>query len=202
MSQQLEAWQGEFGTAYTTRNVPDWHIRLPAFRHMLDGLSITSALEIGCNRGHNLLALAELLPDCEIVGIEPNGVALGIAQAASPRITALYGHALDIPFPDGSFDLVFTAGVLIHLPLASLSQALRNMHRASRRYLLSIEYSAETETAIPYRGSNELLWKRDFLRHYQAEFPTLALIGSGYWGIENGFDRTHWWLFEKPRMSE
>jgi len=97
---------------------------------------------------------------------------------------------------------VFTAGVLIHLPLASLSQALRNMHRASRRYLLSIEYSAETETAIPYRGSNELLWKRDFLRHYQAEFPTLALIGSGYWGIENGFDRTHWWLLEKPRMSE
>jgi hypothetical protein len=35
MTPQREIWEGEFGNAYTDRNVIDWRVRLPAFRHML-----------------------------------------------------------------------------------------------------------------------------------------------------------------------
>ena len=198
MTRQLEAWEGEFGTAYTDRNVIDWHVRLPAFQQMLEGLDIQRVLEVGCNRGHNLLALAELMGDAgEIVGIEPNRYALRSARAASARVAALYGHALDIPFRDGVFDLAFTAGVLIHIPLADLPVAMKEICRVSRRYVLAIEYYAEEETVIPYQGRTDLLWKRDFLQHYQAQCPELSLIRSGYWGADVGFDRTHWWLLEK-----
>jgi pseudaminic acid biosynthesis-associated methylase len=200
MTTQRETWEGGFGNAYTERNVIDWHVRLPAFRYMLEGLSIRRLLEVGCNRGHNLLALAEILgTETEVVGIEPNRNALEHAQEASTQIAALYGYAQDIPFKDGYFDLVFTAGVLIHIPPADLGGVLTEICRVSRQYVLAIEYFSEKETAIPYRGHDDLLWKRNFLLHYQTRCPGLALVRSGYWGPEHGFDRVHWWLLEKAR---
>jgi hypothetical protein len=45
---QLEAWKGKFGDAYTDRNQIDWHVRLPAFQKMVEGLSIQRVLEVGC----------------------------------------------------------------------------------------------------------------------------------------------------------
>jgi pseudaminic acid biosynthesis-associated methylase len=198
VTQQLVVWEGDFGTEYTDRNVIDWHVRLPAFRQMLEGLEIQRVLEVGCNRGHNLLALANLLGDAgEIVGIEPNRHALGEARAACSPAAALYGHAMDIPFKNGVFDLVFTAGVLIHIPLSDLPVAMQEICRVSRRYVLAIEYYAQEETVIPYRGRTDLLWKRDFLQHYRQQCPRLSLIRSGYWGPDVGFDRTHWWVMEK-----
>ena len=92
---------------------------------------------------------------------------------------------------------MFTAGVLIHISLEDLTAALAEIYRVSGRYILAIEYFAQEETAIHYRGKDDLLWKRNFLKHYQTQFPDLTVIRSGYWGPEDGFDRAHWWLFEK-----
>jgi len=198
---QLQAWEGDFGDSYTDRNMLDWRLRVPAFREMLAGLSIQRLLEVGCNRGHNLVALADMLGGEDIVGVEPNEHALALARAATTRAGFLHGNVFDLPFKDGFFDLVFTAGVLIHLPAADLPAALAEIHRVSRRYVLAIEYFAEHETAIPYRGRDDLLWKRDFCRSYQEQFPGLQVVKSGYWTIEQGFDRTHWWLFEKTART-
>ena len=195
---QLDIWQGEFGQAYTDRNVIDWQTRRPAFQQILEGIEISQALEVGCNRGHNLIALADLFGDgCDVVGIEPNRHALELVRASSVKVGALPGNVFDLPFKDQSFDLVFTAGVLIHIALDDLAAALSEIHRVSRRYILAIEYFAEEETVINYRGYDDALWKRDFLKHYQSHFPGLSLLRHGYWESEHGFDRTHWWLLEK-----
>jgi pseudaminic acid biosynthesis-associated methylase len=196
---QVRTWQGDFGRAYTDRNVVDPAQRLPAFRAMLEGVDVRSVLEVGCNRGHNLVALTTLLgPDADVRGLEPNTYALDIARAASDRTTVARGAANDIPFNDATFDLVFTSGVLIHVALETLPTCLDEIHRVARRYILAIEYFANEETGIEYRGHHDLLWKRDFLRHYTERFPSLALVRSGYWDLDVGFDRTHWWLLEKP----
>lgn len=198
MTYQRKMWESDLGKSYTDRNVIDWRTRLPAFRKMLDGLLVKQVCEVGCNRGHNLIALTELIGEGNnIIGVEPNQYALEIARASSVKIGHLYGHASDLPFKDGYFDLVFTAGVLIHIPLEELSIALSEIYRVSKRYILAIEYFAEDEIAIPYHGHDNLLWKRNFLKHYQTQFPDLDLIRSGYWGPEDGFDRVHWWLLEK-----
>jgi len=199
VSPQLAAWEGDFGTQYTDRNVADWRTRLPAFRHMLGGLRLGRVLEVGCNRGHNLLTLVECLDaDADVIGVEPNRQALELARAASPRVAVVRGHALELPFKDGYFDLVLTAGVLIHVTLGDLVAVLHELHRVTRRYILAIEYFADEETPVVYRGHEALLWKRDFLAHYRSQFPSLQLRRQGYWGPEAGFDRTHWWLLEKP----
>ena len=199
MSEQLKIWQGDFGDAYTERNPVDWRIRMPAFQQMLAGLSIERVLEVGCNRGHNLIALAELLDeDCEIVGLEPNQSAWLLSRDSSPNVGVLRGDVSDLCFRDRYFDLVFTVGVLIHVSLIDLTLAMSELYRVSRRYILAVEYFSESETSIYYRGHNELLWKRDFLNHFRTQFPDLNLIRSGVWGSGDGFDNHHWWLLQKP----
>jgi spore coat polysaccharide biosynthesis protein SpsF len=196
---ELDAWKGDFGATYTDRNVIEWQARQPGWREVLQGLTVQSVLEIGCNRGHNLVAISDLLGEqADVVGIEPNRHAQRVARGSSDRIAVLNGDAFALPFKDRTFDLVFTAGVLIHIALARLPAALAEIHRVSRRYIVALEYFAEEETSIPYRGRDDLLWKRNFLKHYQEQFPELVLVRSGYFGAEQGFDRTHWWVLEKP----
>ena len=198
MTQQLDTWRGDFGQAYTDRNQIDWHSRLPGFREVLSGLTLPRVVEVGCNRGHNLIALAELLGESsEIVGIEPNRYARELARQASPKFGVLEGNGSELPFRDGYADLVFTAGVLIHVPPAVLPGVLREIARVSRRYVLALEYFSEQPEEVPYRGLTEHLWKRNFLADYQAVAPELKLVRSGYFGPEQGFDRTTWWLLEK-----
>ena len=200
---QLDTWEGKFGKDYTDRNVIEWRERLDAFKEVLSGLPIQSILEVGCNRGHNLLSLTELLPaDSQVVGIEPNQYAREIARAASAKIGVLEGNAYDLPFKDGYFDVVFTAGVLIHISPSNLQTAISEIYRVSKRYILAIEYFSEEEEIVNYRGHTDLLWKRNFLKIYQQAFDDLKLIRNGYWGDEKGFFRSHWWLFEKVSGSK
>ncbi len=194
-TQQLEIWRGKFGKAYTDRNLVSPGEKKPLFKKMLKGLTLSQVLEVGCNRGHNLVALADLLK-IEPVGIEPNDYARKKARQADPRISVLKSTAFDLPFKDGVFDLAFTSGVLIHICLQDLPLAIDELCRVSRRYVLASEYYGEKETAIHYRGHNHLLWKRDFKSHFLKRHPELKLIHSGFYGEEINH-RMDWWLFEK-----
>lgn len=197
-SRQLDAWTGEFGDAYTGRNIVDPAKRVMAFKTMLAGLPLGKVLEVGCNRGHNLAAVANALGrPCELTGLEPNGLAFELAAKSFPQFNFVRGNSYALPFPDASFDLVFTAGVLIHIPPERLAEAMREIVRVASKYVLCIEYFAESEQEINYRGQDGLLWKRDFGGIYPKGFTSLKLLKNGYWAIEDGFDRTTWWLFEK-----
>jgi pseudaminic acid biosynthesis-associated methylase len=194
----VKVWEGEFGRAYTDRNVVDWSKRLPAFQEMVGGLGIERMLEVGCNRGHNLVALRQILgAGADICGVEPNSYALDLARSAEPAARVVQGSAFDLPFEDGYFDLVMTAGVLIHLDPRDLPRGLAEIYRVSRRYILAIEYYAEKDTEIPYRGQEGLLWKRDYRRDYQQQFSDLRLLRNGYCSADQGLDRCDWWLLEK-----
>lgn len=197
-SNQLNEWQSDFGDAYTERNIVDWKVRLPAWREMIGSLELDHVVEVGCNRAHNLRAIAEIgNVNGNIIGIEPNPTAIAVGRTSSQLYSILRGDAFSLPFVDSYANLVFTAGVLIHISLKDLPRALDQIYRVSRRYILCAEYFAEVETAIEYRGKMDLLWKRDFRQHYLSRFPDLAVVSEGYWEHDSGFDRTHWWLFEK-----
>ena len=197
MSHQLDAWRGAFGDAYTDRNDVDWRSRLHAWRTMLADLEIQSILEVGSNKGANLRALREMNPSWLLLGLEPNAYARDIAS-----IPTVDGDAAWPPFPACSFDLVFTAGLLIHIPPDELDRVLGQLHRVARRYLLAIEYQAATETAVTgYHGHDDMLWKRPFNQEYLSRFPDLRVIRFGHWGEAWGFDNCTWWLMEKSRQT-
>ena len=61
MTEQLQMWSGEFGKQYADRNPVDWREVVPFLQPIVEGLVLERVLEVGCNRGHNLVALREIL---------------------------------------------------------------------------------------------------------------------------------------------
>lgn len=71
-------------------------------------------LEIGCGTGCDLLQFAKHGADA--VGIDITAEHLRFARDRVGNLArVLYGSGTDIPFPDGSFDYVYSHGVLHHL---------------------------------------------------------------------------------------
>lgn len=206
---QLEKWTGAFGDAYVERNPASAEAvarRLRAFVKIfehLDGDPPKSILECGCNIGLNLRALRQFT-SAALFAIEPNGRAIQrvLADGVLPA-EAVYEASLEhLPFADDSVDLVFTAGVLIHVPPESLERACREMFRVSRKYVLCIEYFAKHPEAVPYHGETGLLFKRDFGGLWLDLYPELVPMAEGFfWSRTTGLDDATWWLFRKSRPS-
>jgi ubiquinone/menaquinone biosynthesis C-methylase UbiE len=89
-------------------------------------------LDVGCGPGSITRGLAERLAPGEVVGIDLAKEALASArQDAAERglgnLRYVEGSVYELPFPDGSFDVVFAHQVLQHLkePSAAIREMLR-----------------------------------------------------------------------------
>jgi pseudaminic acid biosynthesis-associated methylase len=204
-SKQIDAWRGDFGDNYTDRNTAD-PMRLEnssrAFREILGHVKDDpprSILEVGANLGANIRALKSVT-DAELHAVEPNGKArdIMVSDDVLPAARVVDATASNLPFSDGQIDLVFTAGVLIHIPHDNIEAAYREMHRVAGRFLLSIEYFSPTPVEVPYRGETDLLFKRDFGGLWLDLFDDLEHVANGFfWKRTTGLDDVTWWLFRK-----
>lgn len=138
-----EKWATEFGNDYQSRNNIPGDARQVIWNKLQAKLDIdfSNVLEVGCARGHNLRCLGLF----NRIGLEIN------EKAIKERLVQniVKGSAYDIPFIENQFDLVFTAGVLIHL--SDTKKAMQEIKRVSKKYILSIEYFSDKDTEIHYR---------------------------------------------------
>jgi pseudaminic acid biosynthesis-associated methylase len=187
-TKQMEVWSGRFGEEYTARNVMDsegtdalYQRTLGVTRSALNERFIghlsrdTKILEVGTNIGRQL-GLLQTQGYRQLFGVELQWAAVEHAHRNLPLVNIVQGSAFDIPFRDRWFDVVFTAGVLIHLSPKDVEVALREIHRCSSRYIWGHEYWAPEWTEVPYRGHSELLWKTDYAQLYLQLFPDLKLV--------------------------
>ena len=76
----------------------------------LEPSRLTNVLEISCGRGGGLAQLARGLPaGAQVVGLDFSANAIAFCRhrhAAVANLSYLCGHALQLPFKDGSFDVV------------------------------------------------------------------------------------------------
>lgn len=188
-----EFWAGDFGTAYIKRNNVDYRTRMDFFREVLSLTNAGNVLEVGCNKGHNLQALAAVSPWVELAGCDINETAVGLAQDALPDAYIEHLGANDLDQFGIKFDLVFTAGVLIHVGPESLKSVMQAIIDASEKYVLAVEYAADEETEVEYRGHAGKLWRRPFGKLYQD--MGLKLVKE--WPAGDGFDNCTAWLLER-----
>lgn len=201
MSEAL--WKGDFGDRYIERN--EAHEKAIGERIALWTriLGVTgpqkSVLEIGANIGLNLRAIG-WLSQCQMYAIEPNDLARRrlVQDGVVPIDNAMDGTAQDTRLPSDFADLVFTSGVLIHIPPDDLFAACREIHRVSSRYIVSIEYFSDEPEEVTYHGRKGRLWKRDFGAYWLDNFPGLKPLACGFaWKRMTGLDNLTWWVFEK-----
>lgn len=205
MSDQREAerlerlWAGEFGDAYRERNADAGQGRQALWTELVGRLGPANALEVGCNIGGNLRWLTGLLGEQNCAAIDISEAALATVRERMPGVDARLAQARDLPFGDGSFDLVFTVGVLIHQPSESLRQVMSEVVRCSRRWVLCVEYADSREVEVPYRGERGALYRRDYGGLYEEWFPELTLVEQTDFprGEDAAEDEATIWTFEK-----
>lgn len=194
MSAQEAFWRGSFGDEYRERNRVEWERRRSFWDLILEKTAARTVLEVGCNAGWNLLALRACDPTVKLRGVDVNAAALAEARARSLDAREASGREIGALWPR-RFDLTFTAGVLIHVAPDDLLPTMHSIIATSRRWVLAVEYWAEKEEQVEYRGHEQRLWRRPFGAAYQA--LGLHLVDSGNLLPGDGFDNCAWWLLEK-----
>ncbi len=177
-TKQTEFWKSQFGKDYTDRctfEMDAWN-ELYLKQYGRTKLQMNDAflgdlprdikiLEVGCNVGNQLRGL-QFQGFEHLYGIELQWYAVENAKKLTERINIIQGSALELPFRDGYFDLVFTSGVLIHMAPDDLPRVMQEIGRVSSRYIWGHEYYAEDVTEISYRGNQGYLWKADYGQLY------------------------------------
>ena len=121
-------------------------------------------LDVGCGKGFLLYEFTQAVPGLEVVGLDVS--AYGIEHAKDEVKPFLkVGHARSLPFPDKSFDFVFSNTTLHNLPPQDLYPAIKEIERVGRRdkYICVESWRNEREKA------NLLYWQLTCESFYSVE---------------------------------
>lgn len=189
-----DLWQGQFGNDYTTRQMANVDDRREFWRGIIPR-HVTSILEVGANVGLNLEAI-EKFSNADLFASEPNEEACKVLARAGIDANKEFAHELS--WNTGQFVLVFTCGVLIHIPTDKLLPSMREIYRVSRQWIICAEYFAPQEEMIPYRGHDNALWRRDYGSIWLDNFPDLRCHSCQFaWKRTTGMDNITVWIMEK-----
>ena len=111
-------------------------------------------LDVGCGKGFLLYELTQAVPGLDVHGIDVSSYAIEHAKEEI-RPALQVGDAAELPFPDHSFDFVFSITTLHNLYSFELDKALREFERVRRKhgYIVVESYRNEEEKA------NLLYWQ-------------------------------------------
>lgn len=208
ITKEEKFWSSKFGAEYLERNklsnqeLDQLYInnfglsRSRLNKEFLTSLKLKNILEVGCNIG-NQLALLKSQEFKNLYGIEIFPEAVETAKTRAKGINIIQSSAFDIPFKDGFFDLVFTAGVLIHINPKNIAKALKEIYRVSKKYIWGYEYYHPTHISIEYRGNKNRLWKSDFCQMYLNLFPDLKIVKKKKLKYLNSDNRDEMFLLKK-----
>jgi ubiquinone/menaquinone biosynthesis C-methylase UbiE len=103
-------------------------------------------LDVGCGKGFLLYEFTQVVPHCEVVGIDISQYAIENAKEEI-RGALETGNANALPFADQSFDLVYTINTLHNLYLNDLHAAVKEIQRVGRggKHIVIEAYRNERE---------------------------------------------------------
>jgi protein-L-isoaspartate(D-aspartate) O-methyltransferase len=112
-------------------------------------------LDVGCGKGFLLYEFTQVLPGCTIAGFDISDYALENAKPEVKPFLKKGSAAEPFPYPDKSFDLVYSIMTLHNLYVYELKNALQEMERVSRgaKHITTESYTNEHEKA------NFLYWQ-------------------------------------------
>lgn len=94
-------------------------------------LNPKNVLDVGCGYGRIL----------KLFGERGTGIDFGEQQVKKGEALKIIKGDItkEIPFPDNSFDLVYTVGVLMHIPPFKVGRARDEIYRVAKKYILLVE---------------------------------------------------------------
>ena len=117
---------------FAERDRPGWEQELDDLRAALKALPPARTLDVACGTGF----LTRHLPG-EIVGLDQSASMLDEARGQAPEAEYVQGDALELPFPDGSFDRLFTSHFYGHLEVEERRRFLHEARRVARELVVT-----------------------------------------------------------------
>jgi spore coat polysaccharide biosynthesis protein SpsF len=207
-TEQEQFWSGEFGDEYTERNKGDLALASNTVlfaKIMARTRRIQSLIEFGANRGLNLQAIRQILPQIKLAAVEINEVAVKELQGSFGNEIEVFHQSILDCSPKAKYDFALIKGVLIHINPDYLEKVYDLLYSSSSRYICIAEYYNPKPVEVTYRSHEGKLFKRDFAGEMMDKFPDLKLLDYGFvYHRDYQFpqDDTTWFLLEKTAENE
>jgi SAM-dependent methyltransferase len=177
---------------------PKIQLRARMFEEMIPE-AVRSIVDVGCGDGAITNRLARRW---QVTGVDTSSTAL-----AHLETTAIEASATRLPLPDRSFDLVLSSEMLEHMPSDAYAQAIDEMRRVTRRYLL---------ISVPYREDLKFRtvrcprcnWRGHVWGHRQsftaeslvADLPGFTAVETRTFGPPQEPHWPAWWMWTTHRL--
>jgi 2-polyprenyl-6-hydroxyphenyl methylase/3-demethylubiquinone-9 3-methyltransferase len=149
------------------RRQPCYGLQELALTAILEANAPARVLEFGCGVGRHLSHIAKIA-GIEVHGVDQSPTMLaGMRQwVAEPELIAST-HLVEptgrLPFADGSFDLVYTTEVLLHIAPADIISRLAELVRVTRRAVIHFEPPADYRL---FAQAHDGCWWHDLIELY------------------------------------
>jgi len=114
-------------------------------RDLAFSLKVENVLEVGCSTGNDLRAFPE---NFDVHGIDLSDHALKKARLKLRSFKFKKGSIIELPYGKSSFDLVFTHKVLNYIDDKDMPNAISELFRVSRKYIVHFELFSKDEEVI------------------------------------------------------
>lgn len=104
----------------------------------LKTLDFSSILECGCYNGRNLKVIADEFKHVKIAGLDVNQMALDVASKLLGPDVDLFNVDI-LGSDDKKYDVVFTHGVLMHIPPDGIEKCVDKIISKANKYILHLE---------------------------------------------------------------
>ncbi|RZK13181.1 MAG: pseudaminic acid biosynthesis-associated methylase [Flavobacterium sp.] len=204
-TEQENFWAGEFGDIYINRNKSSELMasNIHFWGEIISNThSLNTILELGANVGMNIKAINHLLPNAKLSAVEINENAYNELMTI-PGVEGYHQSIFDFS-TSKQYDMTFVKGVLIHLNPDLLNDAYDKLYAASRKYVCIAEYYNPSPVALPYRGHEQKLFKRDFAGEFMQRHLNTRLVKYGFSYHKDPVfpqDDITWFLIEKLENS-
>jgi ubiquinone/menaquinone biosynthesis C-methylase UbiE len=134
-------------------------------------------LDVGCGKGFLLYEFTQAVPGIEVAGLDISSYAVeNSKEEVRPFLKT--GNAIELPFPDKSFDFVVSITTFHNLFNYDLRRALQEVERVGKRhkYVVVESYRDEREKA------NLLYWQLTCRSFYMPKEWEWFFRESGYTG--------------------
>ncbi|MEO9276697.1 MAG: pseudaminic acid biosynthesis-associated methylase [Nitrososphaera sp.] len=206
---QRKFWSEDFGENYITRNMTMDEVNKlyekqtgitveKIFQKFFSNIDKKSSiLELGCNVGLNLSALHKM-GFSNLHGVEINKKAIEIAKKNNPTAEFVNSSIEEFDPKGKKYDLVYTAGVLIHINPSALDEIVKKMIDLTREYIFGFEYYSDNLVEVKYRGHSNVCWKQNFPMLFKKMIPSLQTVKEEkfHYKEENLYDIAY--LLRKP----
>lgn len=145
------------------------------FVEQLKNYDFDSIFEVGYFASRNLFYLQQAFPDVKISGLEINPSAVRYARIKMNMDKELLCMDLhQMHQIQDTFDVVFSSGVLIHVPTDDIPGVVRKMLNLSNRYVMHIEHNGNNEVVAgpkhmnpTYKESGQIQFAPDLIGTYK-----------------------------------